>query len=749
MDAVSEAKSNLHIQMDGQLSALSSPSSAESRSHRAEEQQARRILTSQSNSDHCGGMAWSGSQVASLANETECRDDIKAGQGKLKRDGSCQGESVEGAGLRGCMDEGGSSVFTGREVMPLVILSEAAWNPSGSGKEQPFEEVLMKSQTVKPETDTSLGHLPHKDTVVPVRLPEMEPKLTQMTSKSKTTQSKRAEAAGGRPVQADPASSDGPTEPFQNAHHAQIYTENPKREVAESSSAEHQREGWRSKKEQGEERTGATGGRGNWPLQMEGDSTSTEVKPSPEDHTETPKDSKSPSHESHRRGTTPESQQSPSPPAEAFQNPQPSSAEKQGAWENHNLQFKEAATMTTSTEWGPPPKSKCQDAEVQTIADVCSRSTATSPLLFPASMCQHSCRLEEEDAEILAVLSPLNCGTFQAACSEDLSSRSGRVSATDPQMFSQCQVHVEPTLPDHQRMQPMLQKVRLEAGACQSVQASTFYTATSGPNCGLKATADTGRLPLRSGFAPLQPVYQINIQANRIPEIGICGKDSPPTTSPPRQTRSEHSNGNHVANSHGGPAPECLPPQEPPVPRDPLPPMKGSGSKKTRLQFVLENDQTVVSKNSKNSEHEADPHDSWAFGLDHDQETALSKPGALSHPPRNVGEEQELGEQGSSARKRSECEPVQDVVWDEQGMTWEVYGASLDPESLGFAIQSHLQSKIREQERKVRAIRKSICSESSQGKRGGRKSRNVFRVLLKSVRRPACCGRPRSSAVLD
>ncbi|XP_023683454.2 G protein-regulated inducer of neurite outgrowth 3-like [Paramormyrops kingsleyae] len=745
MDAVSEAKSNLHIQMDGQLSALSSPSSAESRSHREEEQEARRILTSQSDSGHCVGVAWNGSHVASLANETEHRDGIKAGQGKVKGDGSYQGESVEGAGPRGCVDEGDSSVFTGREVMPLVILSKAAWNPSGSGKEQPFEKVLMKSQTAKPETDTSLGQLPHKDTVVPVWLPEMEPKLTQLASKSKTTQGKRAEAAGGRPGQADPASSDGPTEPVQNAHQAQICTESRTREAAESSSGEHQREGWRSRIEQGGERTGATGGRVNWPLQMEQASTSTEVMPSPEDHTETPKDSKSPSHESHRRGTTHESQQSPNPPAEASQNPQPPSAKKQGALQDQNLQFKDAATMTTNTEWGPPPKSKCQDAEVQTTADVCSRSTATSPLLFPAPVCQHSCRLEEEDAEILAVLSPLNCGTFQAACGEDLSSRSGRVSTTDPQMFARCQVHVDPThLPDHQRINQMLEKVRLEPGQSQSAQVSTFYTATSGPNCGMESGTDTGRPPLRSGFAPLQPVYQINIQPNRVPEIGVCGKDSPPTTPPPRQPTSEHSNGNHVANLRGGSAPVCLPPQEPPVPRDRK---EGSGSKKTKLQFVLENDQTVVSKNTKNTEHGADPHDR-AFGLDHDQETALSKPGALNHPPRSL-EEEEQGEQGSSARKQSECEPVQDVVWDEQGMTWEVYGASLDPESLGFAIQSHLQSKIREQERKVRAIRKSICSESSQGKRGGRKSRNVFRVMLESVRRPACCGRPRSSAALD
>ncbi|KAK7930544.1 hypothetical protein WMY93_006939 [Mugilogobius chulae] len=72
---------------------------------------------------------------------------------------------------------------------------------------------------------------------------------------------------------------------------------------------------------------------------------------------------------------------------------------------------------------------------------------------------------------------------------------------------------------------------------------------------------------------------------------------------------------------------------------------------------------------------------------------------------------------------------VQDVVWDEQGMTWEVYGASVDPESLGFAIQIHLQSKIKEQERKLIAqasIRKSISDSPQRKKTNG--GRAIFQV---------------------
>ncbi|KAJ0050768.1 hypothetical protein NL108_005909 [Boleophthalmus pectinirostris] len=94
---------------------------------------------------------------------------------------------------------------------------------------------------------------------------------------------------------------------------------------------------------------------------------------------------------------------------------------------------------------------------------------------------------------------------------------------------------------------------------------------------------------------------------------------------------------------------------------------------------------------------------------------------------------------------------VQDVVWDEQGMTWEVYGASVDPESLGFAIQIHLQSKIKEQERKLIAqasIRKSI-SDSPQRRKSKRRQGNFFRSMLQNVRRPNCCARPTPSSVLD
>ncbi|XP_077157010.1 G protein-regulated inducer of neurite outgrowth 3 [Paroedura picta] len=96
---------------------------------------------------------------------------------------------------------------------------------------------------------------------------------------------------------------------------------------------------------------------------------------------------------------------------------------------------------------------------------------------------------------------------------------------------------------------------------------------------------------------------------------------------------------------------------------------------------------------------------------------------------------------------------VRDVVWDEQGMTWEVYGASLDPESLGIAIQNHLQRQIREHEKLIKSQsaqnRKSISSDTSSSRKLKGRQHGVFQSMLQNIRRPNCCVRPTASSVLD
>lgn len=77
-----------------------------------------------------------------------------------------------------------------------------------------------------------------------------------------------------------------------------------------------------------------------------------------------------------------------------------------------------------------------------------------------------------------------------------------------------------------------------------------------------------------------------------------------------------------------------------------------------------------------------------------------------------TGSHEASEENNEETEKEVKVKP-QEVAWDKQGMTWEVYGASVDLEFLGTAIQSHLESKIREQQKHISSLRKSICSNSS------------------------------------
>ncbi|XP_008119529.2 G protein-regulated inducer of neurite outgrowth 1 isoform X2 [Anolis carolinensis] len=89
-------------------------------------------------------------------------------------------------------------------------------------------------------------------------------------------------------------------------------------------------------------------------------------------------------------------------------------------------------------------------------------------------------------------------------------------------------------------------------------------------------------------------------------------------------------------------------------------------------------------------------------------------------------------------------EPVKEVSWDEKGMTWEVYGASMEVEVLGMAIQKHLEKQIEEHGRQVVMTPQSTRSSSIKGapqKAEVKRQPSVFRSLLQNVRRPRCCSR--------
>ncbi|NXI63004.1 GRIN2 protein, partial [Anseranas semipalmata] len=87
--------------------------------------------------------------------------------------------------------------------------------------------------------------------------------------------------------------------------------------------------------------------------------------------------------------------------------------------------------------------------------------------------------------------------------------------------------------------------------------------------------------------------------------------------------------------------------------------------------------------------------------------------------------------------------PVREVRWDDEGMTWEVYGASVDPEVLGLAIQKHLEIQIEQfQTEHVQLAGKRnedpFNKEPSSDKTG---KKRPFRTMMHSLRYPSCCAR--------
>ncbi|NXW27230.1 GRIN2 protein, partial [Phaetusa simplex] len=82
--------------------------------------------------------------------------------------------------------------------------------------------------------------------------------------------------------------------------------------------------------------------------------------------------------------------------------------------------------------------------------------------------------------------------------------------------------------------------------------------------------------------------------------------------------------------------------------------------------------------------------------------------------------------------------PVREVRWDDEGMTWEVYGASVDPEVLGLAIQKHLEIQIEQFQTEPAELAGKSSEEPSSDKMG---KKRPFRTMMHSLRYPSCCAR--------
>lgn len=89
-----------------------------------------------------------------------------------------------------------------------------------------------------------------------------------------------------------------------------------------------------------------------------------------------------------------------------------------------------------------------------------------------------------------------------------------------------------------------------------------------------------------------------------------------------------------------------------------------------------------------------------------------------------------------TAQKAGSKSPVKEVKWDAEGMTWEVYGASVDPEELGLAIQRHLELQIKETASRAAKLSRQNTNTSRLSVSCQRRKR-----MLSSLRPPTCCVR--------
>ncbi|XP_073431020.1 G protein-regulated inducer of neurite outgrowth 2 [Dendrobates tinctorius] len=75
--------------------------------------------------------------------------------------------------------------------------------------------------------------------------------------------------------------------------------------------------------------------------------------------------------------------------------------------------------------------------------------------------------------------------------------------------------------------------------------------------------------------------------------------------------------------------------------------------------------------------------------------------------------------------------PVREVRWDNEGMTWEVYGAAVDPEVLGLAIQKHLEIQIEQNTQP--------SEQSGENEQSNKEKRRSIRTVMQSLRQSNCC----------
>ncbi|XP_059903497.1 G protein-regulated inducer of neurite outgrowth 3 [Gadus macrocephalus] len=402
----------------------------------------------------------------------------------------------------------------------------------------------------------------------------------------------------------------------------------------------------------------------------------------------------------------------------------------------HPKRFSEASTMTSGAS---TPTKQRQDVEVQAVANMCSRAVSTSPSLLSLSGVHRpgaGVPLDQEEAQSLAVLYKAEGGVGP-----------GPGVVRHPTGPSQIYIDSIVCTVDTNTEGPVV-----KAGMCGDQNGNTVVH-TENDQAGANPKQDNQAAShVQTAAPPLKPVYQINIE-HSAPREGKMAPLTHPTISSQSMIQSKKT----PSDPPGVPVMSTAEIATTKASSSQLPPCQGLASANKAKQAVnIQAASIPMNTNSKSKVSKAGtkcPKDQpKPAGRVSGKEISIIKKGL--EPERKKKEMEEEEEEDDDEAKQKE-KGVHEVVWDEQGMTWEVYGAGVDPESLGFAIQSHLQCKIKEQERKLvtkTSQRKSITATVESPRRERKKPRrrqNIFRSMLRNVRRPNCCSRPSPASVME
>ncbi|XP_023562594.1 G protein-regulated inducer of neurite outgrowth 3 [Octodon degus] len=477
--------------------------------------------------------------------------------------------------------------------------------------------------------------------------------------------------------------------------------------------------------------------------------------------------------------------------------------------------FKEASTMTSQveSEIKTVPSRAQQDAEVQAVASVESRSVSTSPSIFTAFLKEIPApKLLEQQEQLRVICQGSGSGShvFKLSNSMPASQESGQCPGTMPQVYIQAASAVSAAVQGKHKPVGLPEEVLKTASINTACSYAQDVCTEEGKSAGLTLAKEesTSRQLSSPNSSSLKssPTDQISSFADHEAENSHGLEKSETKLSEfVVKTTNDYKMGSNCKQFDS-----CTSKDDQPGSLEPAN-KEGAKEKKPESPRIVKEQESVgtgaldaktLLLNPKLQENGGtgstpSPLKKSQEGISEDNRqtktaTSLSLPSdsmgdsspgsgkrtpnrSVKASPRRASrvseflKEQKLNVTAAAAQvgltpgekkkhlgsdsKLKQSKRVRDVVWDEQGMTWEVYGASLDPESLGVAIQNHLQRQIREQEKLIKTQsgqpRRSISSDSSSNKKLKGRQQSVFQSMLQNLRRPSCCVRPAPSSVLD